>query len=225
MPAPILKPQKRVLGDSIKTHANSNILPSPSDAKRRKLDLGSSPSKPKLNRNSVNKKLGSSQPKSQFVEEVLEKLTQDINGLKQNNAEKDQKWDRPGLEDFDPSQDSLCFQQIEVEEGTLHGGQATIKLFGVTEVGAPCQKCHALTSQVDWPFSPTPCHRLSPLPVSRSPCLFCQLRLQSIQILPRNTDGAECDSYRISTHGDAREFVWLSRESAKPISQDHCYGP
>lgn len=66
--------------------------------------------------------------------ETLEKLTQDISGLKQNNSEKDQQWDRPGLRDFDENRDALVFQQIEAEEGTLHGGRTTIKLFGVTEV-------------------------------------------------------------------------------------------
>ncbi len=66
--------------------------------------------------------------------ETLEKLTQDISGLKQNNSEKDQQWDRPGLGDFDENRDALVFQQIEAEEGTLHGGRTTIKLFGVTEV-------------------------------------------------------------------------------------------
>ena len=78
--------------------------------------------------------LGSSQPKSQFEEEVLEKLTQDITGLKQQNAEKDQQWARPPLDDFDENRDSLCFQQIESEEGIFTGGGATVKLFGVTEV-------------------------------------------------------------------------------------------
>lgn len=96
--------------------------------------MGSSPSKKlKLSQNSL--KNGSSQPKSQFEEEYLEKLTQDISGLKQQNSEKDQQWERPNLDDFDEKRDSLCFQQIEAEEGTLHGGKTTIKLFGVTEVG------------------------------------------------------------------------------------------
>ena len=130
-----MMPQKRVLGDSTKAHRNANnTLPSPSAAKRRKLDIGSSPTKLKLSQKSVNGKLGSSQPKSQFEEEVLEKLTQDVGGLKKKNAEKDQQWERPGLDDFDENKDSLCFQQIEVEEGTLHGGRPAIKLFGVTEV-------------------------------------------------------------------------------------------
>ena len=133
MPAATLQPQKRVLADSTKAHRNANpTLPSPSAAKRRKIETGSSPSKKlKLSQNGV--KMGSSQPKSQFEEEVLEKLTQDISGLKQQNSEKDQQWDRPSLQDFDEDRENLCFQQIEAEEGTLHGGRTTVKLFGVTE--------------------------------------------------------------------------------------------
>ena len=136
MPAATLPPPKRVLADSTNAHRNANLpIPSPKTAKRRKLEAGSSPSKRlKLSQNGT--KTGSSQPKSQFEEEVLEKLTQDINGLKQQNSEKDQQWDRPPLHDFDENTDSLCFQQIEAEEGTLHGGKTTIKLFGVTEVRA-----------------------------------------------------------------------------------------
>ena len=134
MPTAIIKPQKRVLGDSTKIHRNANnTLPSPSAVKRRKLDTGSSPTKLKSSQRSANGKLGSSQPKSQFEEEVLEKLTQDVDGLKKKNAEKDQQWDRPGLEDFNEAADNLCFQQIEVEEGTYNARPA-LKLFGVTEV-------------------------------------------------------------------------------------------
>jgi DNA polymerase delta subunit 1 len=77
--------------------------------------------------------MGSSQP-SHFESEVLEKMTQGIEGLKHNNSEKDQHWSRPPLADFNPETDDLVFQQIEAEEGTLHGGgKATVKLFGVTE--------------------------------------------------------------------------------------------
>jgi len=135
MPAATLTPSKRVLADSTKAHRNANPhVVSPNTAKRRKLDGGTSPSK-KLKSSQHGDKLASSQTKSksQFEEEVLEKLTQDISGLKQNNSEKDQQWDRPSIDDFDPTQESLCFQQIEAEEGTLHGGRTTIKLFGVTE--------------------------------------------------------------------------------------------
>lgn len=57
-----------------------------------------------------------------------------MSGLKKNNSEKDQQWDRPSLEDFNAETDNLIFQQIEAEEGTLNGGKATVKLFGVTEV-------------------------------------------------------------------------------------------
>jgi len=135
MPGTIAKPQKRVLADSTKAHRNVNpTLPSPKSAKRRKLDGGLSPSKLKPKPYGVKDKLGSSQPKGQFEEEVLEKLTQDVNGLKQKNSEKDQQWTRPPLDDFDETKDNLCFQQIDVEEGTLHGGRTALKLFGVTEV-------------------------------------------------------------------------------------------
>ncbi len=135
MPGTIAKPQKRVLADSTKAHRNVNpTLPSPKSAKRRKLDGGLSPSKLKPKPYAVKDKLGSSQPKSQFEEEVLEKLTQDVNDLKQKNSEKDQQWTRPPLDDFDETKDNLCFQQIDVEEGTLHGGRTALKLFGVTEV-------------------------------------------------------------------------------------------
>jgi len=78
--------------------------------------------------------MGSSQPKSQFETEVLEKMTQDISGLKENNAEKDQQWDRPSLAGFDAKRDVLRFQSIDIEEGTLHGGKVTLKMFGVSEV-------------------------------------------------------------------------------------------
>ena len=43
--------------------------------------------------------------------------------------------DPPKSYDFDEKADTLCFQQIEAEEGTLYGGKHTIKLFGVTETG------------------------------------------------------------------------------------------
>ncbi|MAD83788.1 MAG: hypothetical protein CL912_12570 [Deltaproteobacteria bacterium] len=76
--------------------------------------------------------MGSSQP-SHFESEVLEKMTQDMAGLRKNNSEKDQQWSRPSLNDWKEGKDSLIFQQIECEEGTLHGGNATVKLFGVTE--------------------------------------------------------------------------------------------
>jgi DNA polymerase delta subunit 1 len=133
MPAAVLQPQKRILGDSTKLHSNNLIPISPTAVKRRKLNYGA-PAATNVRAPNGGRVPGSSQPKSQFEEEVLEKLTQDINGLKQKNAEKDQQWDRPPLDDFDENRDNLCFQQIEVEEGTLHGGRPALKLFGVTEV-------------------------------------------------------------------------------------------
>jgi DNA polymerase delta subunit 1 len=123
-------PMKRVLAET--TNTRRNIQPTPHSAKKLKVNgsftYGNTPKK------GPNGALGSSQPKSQFEEEVLEKLTQNISSLKHNNKEKDQQWARPELVDFDPAEDALVFQQIEVEEGTLHGGRKTLQLFGVTEV-------------------------------------------------------------------------------------------
>ncbi|EER42060.1 DNA polymerase delta catalytic subunit [Histoplasma capsulatum H143] len=141
MSSTMLKPpQKRVLGDAaINRH---NVLPkSPSTAKKRKLEaeeptIGIKPSSQTGNRKLISSGPRQSQQKSQFEEEVLEKLTQDISGLKENNSEKDQQWARPSLDNFDASRDNLCFQQIEAEEGTIGGGkQPAVKLFGVTEAG------------------------------------------------------------------------------------------
>ena len=164
MPVATLPPPKRALADSTKAHRNVNpTILSPKNAKRRKIEVGSSPSKKlKLSQNSL--KNGSSQPKSQFEEEYLEKLTQDISGLKQQNFEKDQQWDRPSLDDFDEERDSLCFQQIEAEEGTLHGGRTTVKLFGVTEVGTLPQLAKALLILA--------CGRPATLYFSMSPTFF-----------------------------------------------------
>lgn len=127
-------PQKRVLGESTR----QNIPSSPASAKKRRTDVfTSSPAGPRFagSQKDPRAKLGSSQPKSAFESEVLEKLSQDISSLKQNNTEKDQAWDRPPVVDFLPERDSLCFQSIEAEEGTLNGGRATVKLFGVSEEG------------------------------------------------------------------------------------------
>ncbi|KAI2264958.1 DNA-directed DNA polymerase delta [Ophidiomyces ophidiicola] len=134
----LLTPQKRVLGDSTKTRGNLRPI-SPNATKKRKLD--SQPdvlTKPHLQpdfRKRITPASSQSQQKSQFVEEVLEKLTQDISDLKESNAEKDQQWRRPSLGGFDPAKDSLCFQQIEAEEGILDRSGTAVKLFGVTEAG------------------------------------------------------------------------------------------
>ncbi|KAK2593430.1 DNA-directed DNA polymerase delta [Conoideocrella luteorostrata] len=132
--APVL-PQKRVLGEA---GTRPNIAHStPDSAKKRKTDIFSSSPVSRFtpSQGNVKSKLGSSQPKSVFETEVLEKLSQDISDLKHNNAEKDQAWERPPVQNFDPAGSSLCFQSIDAEEGTLHGGKTTVKLFGVTEEG------------------------------------------------------------------------------------------
>jgi hypothetical protein len=125
MPGTIKLPPKRVLAETTNTRQNIPAAQPPS-AKKRKLDGASTI------RHAGNENVLSSQPKSQF-EEQLEKLTQNINGLKEANAERDQQWDRPILTAFDPHTENLCFQQIETEEGTLAGGKQTVRLFGVTE--------------------------------------------------------------------------------------------
>ncbi|KAJ2975259.1 hypothetical protein NQ176_g5615 [Zarea fungicola] len=131
----VILPQKRVLGES---RAGSNMPPTtPSSAKKRKTDIfSSSPAAfSGSQKDPRSRLLGSSQPKSVFESEVLEKLSQDISDLKRNNTEKDQAWERPPVENLDITRDSLCFQSIDAEEGTLHGGRTTVKLFGVTELG------------------------------------------------------------------------------------------
>lgn len=132
MPAAKAAP-KRVLGEA--SSAKQNIFATPSSAKKLKTNHFSSSPAPRF-ASSQAAKVASSQVKSQFESDVLEKLSQGISELKQSNAEKDQAWERPLLRaDFHPSNTSLCFQQIEAEEGTLHGGSPTVKLFGVTEEG------------------------------------------------------------------------------------------
>lgn len=143
-------------------------------SKKRKLE----PDEPAVNRSmpprsSAPKAFGSSQPqqKSQF-EEVLEKLTQDISGLKEKNSEKDQQWERPPLEDFNETRDNICFQQIDAEEGTLQGGRTTVRLFGVTEVcTVSCYRLvPLLTVLEERTFCSSSRYRVSALPIRCRPC-------------------------------------------------------
>ncbi|KAK1760448.1 DNA polymerase delta catalytic subunit [Echria macrotheca] len=130
-------PQKRVFGEASSTRRNIPATPS-SASKKRRLDIPSSSPAVRFNssQNDGKSRLASSQSKSTFETEVLERMGQDMADLKQSNSEKGQSWDRPPKPaDFHPSKDNLIFQSIEAEEGTLAGGQATVKLFGVTEHG------------------------------------------------------------------------------------------
>ena len=133
MPGRVASAQKRALTDST---SNNNVLKSPPSAKMSNL-IGDGPSvyfsSWQLVSSSFKNKMASSQPKSQFETEVLEKMTQDISGLKQSNAEKDQQWERPSLSGFDSRKDVLRFQAIDLEVGTLQGGKVAIKMFGVSE--------------------------------------------------------------------------------------------
>jgi DNA polymerase delta subunit 1 len=122
---------KRILQDSTSSRRNEQASPS----KRRKLEDGANKFVKPARRDVNGGLVGSSQPKSQFESEVLEKLTQDIGTLKKKNAEKDQHWGRPNLDDFNEKTDRLTFQQIDAEEGTFQGGNASVKLFGVTDDG------------------------------------------------------------------------------------------
>jgi DNA polymerase delta subunit 1 len=122
---------KRILLDTTSSSRNDQASP----LKRRKIEDSAPKFKKPAKRDAKGNYIGSSQPKSQFEEEVLEKLTQDIDALKHKNSEKDQHWARPSLDDFDEKNDTLTFQQIDAEEGTLHGGKTCVKLFGVTETG------------------------------------------------------------------------------------------
>ncbi|KAK4504717.1 hypothetical protein PRZ48_002679 [Zasmidium cellare] len=124
-------PSKRVLQDTTASRRNQQASPQ----KKRKVEDSKPAFKTPARRGPNGSLIGSSQPKSQFEEEVLEKLTQDIDALKNKNSEKDQQWTRPSLGDFNEKTDDICFQAIDNEEGTLHGGRATVKLFGVTEAG------------------------------------------------------------------------------------------
>ncbi|KAJ5722341.1 DNA polymerase delta catalytic subunit [Penicillium malachiteum] len=134
MPEAIM-PQKRVLVDT--THNARNDPTSPTALKKRKLDNEPSSQLKAPAKSFQRKGFGSTQPqKSQFESEVLEKLTQDIGDLKENNAEKDQQWERPALGQWDPEEENICFQQIDAEEGRLFREDVmAVRLFGVTEAG------------------------------------------------------------------------------------------
>jgi len=131
--ATTLVPQKRVLADTTNTHLGPPSTPA--SAKKRKVEPPSSSPAFTSSQRTASRKITSSQPKSTFESNVLDKFSQEISDLKQNNAEKDQQWARPRLSSFEPAADNLCFQAIEAEEGTLAGGKPTVKLFGVTEKG------------------------------------------------------------------------------------------
>jgi hypothetical protein len=215
-------PQKRILGES--TNTRRNIPSSPAMAKKRKLEpITSSPAaRFKSSQNGPKGKLGSSQP-SHFESEVLEKMTQDIEGLKRANAEKDQDWARPSLADFNPEKDNLIFQQIEAEEGILPGHKNTVKLFGVTEVIVQtlrsCQRLTCLTK--DWAFCYASRHRLPPLPLHCCAYFIQSSRLRSIQDLLGKSDGTTRAMHPHDTDGDAGGSIRIPGKSTKPILEDH----
>lgn len=127
-------PAKRALTEASNNRAN--VQASPRSAKKLKVENGNTRRGPPIK--NVNGSFNSSQVGPSQFEETLEKMTQDIEMLKEKNTEKDQQWSRPPLPaDFSEMTQNLTFQQIEAEEGVLSGGKTTVKLFGVTEVRCP----------------------------------------------------------------------------------------
>jgi DNA polymerase delta subunit 1 len=135
MPGTVMRtPAKRALAEASNTRAN--VQASPRSAKKLKLENGNAKSRPPVK--TANGSFNSSQPVPSQFEETLEKMTQDMETLKEQNTEKDQQWRRPPLpEHYNNMTEKLVFQQIEAEEGVLNGGRTTVKLFGVTEVSRP----------------------------------------------------------------------------------------
>jgi DNA polymerase delta subunit 1 len=133
MPGTVTRtPAKRALADA--TNNRANVLASPRSAKKLKVDNGTHRTGPPVK--TANGSFNSSQPAPSQFEETLEKMTQDMETLRENNTERDQQWRRPALSaDFNEVTQKLVFQQIEAEEGVLNGGRPTVKLFGVTENG------------------------------------------------------------------------------------------
>lgn len=132
MPGTVTKtPAKRALADA--TNNRANVLASPRSAKKLKLDHGYGKSAPPIRMAKTS--FNSSQVAPSKFEETLEKMTQEMETLKESNTEKDQHWRRPPLApEFNEMTKNLVFQQIEAEEGVMSGGRTTVKLFGVTEV-------------------------------------------------------------------------------------------
>ncbi|KJZ70768.1 hypothetical protein HIM_09852 [Hirsutella minnesotensis 3608] len=122
-------PRKRPLAESINRF---NVGSSQSPLKKHR--LGIFPSR-QTSQTSSRANILASQGKSAFESEILEKIGRGISDLKRNNAEKDQEWDRPPVQEIDPDRDNLCFQYIEAEDGTTFGGGSSVRLFGVNEQG------------------------------------------------------------------------------------------
>jgi len=126
-------PSKRTLAET--SSKRNNVQLSPRSSKKLKLENGKD--KSRKSGKMANGSFNSSQPAPSQFEETLEKMTEDIESVKKGNKEKDQEWLRPAIpDDFSEMTHNLTFQQIDAEEGVLNGGRATVKLFGVTEVGS-----------------------------------------------------------------------------------------
>jgi hypothetical protein len=202
MPEAIMSPSKRALADATN---NVGLSKSASVLKKRKLDNEGSVQLPSSQ--AARRKIGSNQPqKSQFEEEVLEKLTQDIGNLKENNSEKDQQWERPPLGEFDQKTQNICFQQIDAEESTL-AGKPAIRLFGVTEVIS--FSCSEFARQLTFEY------RLDNLYASTSPDSNIIYTLPPPSASPKMTVSLTKDSWRQSWASKCLSSKMLSSQCGK----------
>ena len=220
MPEAISMPQKRVLGDA--TNNPRGVLKSPNSTKKRKLD--SAPSvRIDSSQNAQRKIIGSSQQqKSQFEEEVLEKLTQDISGLKDKNSEKDQQWERPPLGDFDETKENICFQQSDAEEG-LMGGKTAVRMFGVTEVLPSSTLTSFLTNiQIDWTVCLSPRYWIPTLPLYCGTGKLHERGLHPLsRVLGEQARPTRANDDPLGTYNNERKYIWLSGKSKELVLEDY----
>lgn len=227
MPGVTKNPAKRVLGDASSTR--QNIQASPRSAKKLKLDDGVSTNGKVPVRMANGSFNASQQQKSRFEEEVLEQMSQDIESLKQTNAERDQHWQRPPLPDnFNEMTHGITMQQIDAEEGVLNGGKGTVKLFGVTEVRRPRDppmSAKLTIGVVGRPLGIVPRHKLSPLLLYCCPAQLPKERLRRLRNLPgiRMPESFQPAFGRDKLGPDDHEgeHSALPGQSEKPIPEDH----
>lgn len=231
MPGVTKQPAKRVLGDASSTR--QNMQASPRSAKKLKLDneaTANGKAPVKIANGSFN---ASQQQKSRFEEEVLEQLSQDIESLKQTNAERDQHWQRPPLpNNFNEMTHGITMQQIDAEEGVLNGGKGTIKLFGVTEVR--WLRAHPLSVKlsacaIGWSLGLVPCHKFPPLLLHCCAAQLPEERLRHLCNVPRIRmpesiqSALGCD--KLGSDDYEGEYSALPGQPKKPVPKNHGQRP
>lgn len=218
---PRMPPNEGPLADMTNRRLNQSNHP-PETLDKRKLEEITSPPPKKLKSSQNHYKISSSQPNKSQFEGDLEKLTQDISGLKQN-LENDQQWDRPRLGTVNSDKHNLCFQQIEAEEGTLHGGQTAVKLFGVTEVCLYHPDLDSVLTgfRTGRQFGASACHWLYALHLHRGPLKLHARRHLELQELSGGTIGASAPGNPFGTDGHEGKHIWISGQSSESLSEDH----